>query len=37
VKRGNDSNFPLLEEIVDDNESWSLNPSVCEDIVAHVI
>ncbi|CAM1323965.1 ZBED8 (predicted) [Pycnogonum litorale] len=34
VKRGNLSNFPTLEEMVDDNES--VIPSVCEEIVAHL-
>jgi len=36
VKRGNYFNFLSLEEIVDDNESSSLIPSVCEDIVAYL-
>lgn len=36
VKKGNLSNFPSLEETVDDNESSSLIPSVCGEIVAHL-
>jgi len=35
VKGGNYSNFPSLE-IVDDSESSTLIPSVCEEIVAHL-
>jgi len=35
VKKGNYSNFPSLEEIVDNNESLSVMPSICEKIVAH--
>lgn len=34
VKRGNLSNFPSLEEMVDEDES--LIPSVCEEIVNHL-
>ena len=33
-KRGNLSNFPSLEEMVDDDES--LIPSVCEEILDHL-
>ena len=36
VKRGNVSNFPSLEEIVDDIESSGLIPSVSKEIVAHL-
>ena len=34
VKRGNLSNFPSLEEIVDDDES--IIPNVCEESVNHL-
>jgi len=36
MKRRNYSNFRPLEEIVDENESSSLIPSVCEEIVAYL-
>jgi len=36
MKRGKYSNFPSPEETFDDNESSSLIPNICEEIVAHL-
>jgi len=36
MKRGKCSNFQSLEEIIDYNESSSLIPGVCGEIVAHL-